>query len=71
MLCTKSPKDPPVTVMSSLTKSVLTSLRVKVTVAVSVVPMVDLSIETAILGGWVSMMRVYVALVPPEGVLAV
>jgi len=60
-----------VTVMSSLMKSALASLRVKVTVAVSALPMLALSTLTTMVGGAVSTFRVNGAVLPPEGVLAV
>jgi hypothetical protein len=52
-------------------KSVLASLKVKVTVALSVLPMLALSMLTAMVGGVVSMVNVKGAVVPPDGVLAV
>jgi hypothetical protein len=71
LLLSSGLKLPPVTVMSPLTKSVLASLRVKVTVAVSVVPMLALSISTLMVGGAVSTLTLKGAVVPPDGVLAV
>jgi hypothetical protein len=57
--------------MSLTLKSLLGSLRVKVTVAISSLLMLLMSMLTAMVGAVVSMVNVNGAVVPPDGVLAV